>query len=281
MRLSKASLPPLIPPALLATGLTLACVAMNPTAISDFGPRVPAEVVISRSIRTDQRIDLPLDPTHADAPRPARPVAPVRIAVGDDAAPVLKALPAAVAPIEVVASGARADLVFDAAAKTLTEQGDVIATGLAVEDLPAAADRFALVRGLPGLVASGEQPVHLFPDQRAFMAGQRFNLVLGDVADRTAVVVVVSGGGTLQFLYPSRRDPAIVAGPELSFSVDVSEPFGADQIIAVTSKRDLEGLITALRRLDQRKAAGNLLGLLDALPKGDAKVGTVRIMTRR
>ncbi len=234
----------------------------------------------TRSIRTDERIDLPLDPTHADAPRPVRQITPVRIAARGDDAQALKNLAVRVAPFEIVPTTQRPDLVWDGAAKTLSERDDVIAYDVAAEDLPACADRLALVRSLAPLVQQGEQAVRLQPEGRSFRVGQRFTLSLPDVQDRTAIVFVITGDGTLQLLYPTRADPITVQSPDISFSADVSEPFGADQIVAMSSTRDIGDFVTALRRLDHRKAAGDVLGLLDALPNGAAKVGTIRIMTQ-
>jgi len=236
--------------------------------------------IVTRSIRTDQHIDLPLDPTHADAPKPVGSIAPVRIATREGANDALKGLTAGIAPLDVVAFGQRPDLVWDQASRTLTERDDVIAYEVTAEDLPAAADRLALTRGLAALAPQGEQAVRLQPDIRAFKAGQRLTVQVPDVLGRTAIVFVVSGDGTLQFLYPGRTDPATVPTADLSFAVDVSAPYGADQIVELTATGDSGDLVTALRRLDRRKAAGGALGLIEAAPKGSLKLGSVRILTQ-
>ena len=91
---------------------------------------------------------------------------------------------------------------------------------------------------------------------------------------------VVSGNGVIEFLYPVNNDIEPVLSADLTLPVDVSDPFGVDQVVAVTSTQTLDDFARAVRRFDRRRASGEVLGLLETLPPGSIKVGTVGITTQ-
>lgn len=237
----------------------------------------------TRGITTDQRIDLPLDPEHAEVPKPVRPLQPVRLAVvGDDKAALAGIVPH-VAPFEIVPASQHPDLVWDGKTPdgrgNLVYRDEVVAVGIAGEDLPAAVDRLALVRGLRELVQRAAQPLKLSPEERQFRTGQSVDVQVGDVGGRGVAVFGVAGDGTVALLYPTKTEPALATG-DVSFEVEVGEPFGTDQIVAISASKPLDDFIASLRRLDRRKAAGEVLGLIDRFQPGEIKVGTTGVSTQ-
>ncbi len=228
----------------------------------------------TRGIVTDQTVDLPLDPSRADAPRPTSPLAPVRLAARQGGAAAFDGLGPRVAPLEFVGPDARPDLVWDPASGDLAERGEVIATGVPKLELAGAADRVALIRRLRDLVQAAGQPLRLQPDDRAARIGTRLELQLSDVAGRSVALFAVDGVGRATLLYPMKTDPAVVAQPELAVPLDVGQPTGGDLIVALTSTADLSGFVQSLRRLDRRRAAGEVLGLIDAVAVPDLRTGT-------
>lgn len=265
---------PLALPALAAValiGVAAAVVAMaSPPS---------AERRVVRGIATDHRVDLPLDPGRADAPKPRTPPAPVKITTTASGSLGTGEIAGRVAPIEVVAVGARADLVWDPPTGELFERDEVVARRMVREDLPAAADRVALVRRVRELVQAAPRSIRLMPEERVARAGARLELQIPGVAGRSVVVVVVSGDGLVGLVHPARGEASAAAG-DVTVGLDVGEPFGQDQIVVVTSAKSLDGLAASLRRLDRRRAAGEVLGFLDALDPTTIDVGTQSVVTR-
>lgn len=232
--------------------------------------------VAVRGIVTDHHVDLPLDPSRADAPKPRTPPAAVRIAAK---AGRLDGLEARVAPIEIVAAGGTADLVWDEKTGDLADRDQIVARRVAKADLAAAADRVALVRRVRELVQRAPRPLKLTPEDRVLRPGARVDLTIAGAAGRSVAVVVISGDGTVGVVHPARGDRSRADG-DVQVALDAGPPFGVDQIVAVTSTRPLDDLVAALRRLDRRRAAGDVLGLFDALEPDGLEVGTQSVVTQ-
>ena len=229
-----------------------------------------------RGVYTDQRVDLPLDPARADAPNPRNPPAPVRIAPRNGG---LDGVEGRVAPIEIVAAGGAADLVWDTTSGDLLERDQVVARKVAKADLPAAADRVALVRRVREMVQRAPRALRLVPEERVLRNGARLDVTVAGVAGRAVVMLVVAGDGTTTLVHPLRSDRPKAEG-DVIVSLDAGPPFGTDQIVVVTAGRPLDEFVTSLRRLDRRRAAGEVLGLLDALEGEGVDVGTQSVVTQ-
>lgn len=240
---------------------------------------VDRPVGATRGITSDHRVSLPLDPGQADAPRPRVAPAPVRIAATAAGGLASGDVVARVAPIEVVAPGTRADLVWDTATGDLFERDEVVARRVAREDLPAAADRVALIRRVRELVQARPRALRLVPEERVARAGQRLEVQIGGVTGRSVIVLVVAGDGLVGLVHPGRGDKTAAAA-DVVVALDVGEPFGQDQVVVVTASQSLDGLATSLRRLDRRRAAGEVLGFLDTLDAATIDVGTQSVVTR-
>ena len=57
------------------------------------------------------------------------------------------------------------------------------------------------------------------------------------------------------------------------------DPFGADQVLAITSGAPMDGLVTALRELDKRRSAGRLFDVIRRFQPPDARLGLVGLFT--
>ena len=236
---------------------------------------------LPRGIVTDERIDLPLDPSRGEPPKPSRRSVAVKVATRDGDTASLVDLAPTVAPVEVVAPNAAPDLVWDAATRSVATGGETVAYGVDKADLPAIVDRVALVRRLAEMAAAAPQPVTVQPAGRVQRAGQHIDIEIDEFDARALVVFSVAGDGSIQFLYPMRLEPPANTSRGVAFSVEVAEPFGADQIVAVSSARALTDFVQSIRRLDGRRAAGAALGLLDTLAADDVRIGMVAVLTQR
>ncbi|TBW36589.1 hypothetical protein EYW49_13395 [Siculibacillus lacustris] len=259
--------------ALIWTLAVAAPVAAAPLVVDEGGS-------LLRGIVTDQSVDLPLDPSRADAPRPTSAVAPVRLAPKKGEPAVFDGLTGRLAPLEFVRADVRPDLVWDPASGELSERGDVVALAVDRADLPGAADRVALIRRVRELVQRAGQTMRLQPDDRAARLGARVELQISDVAGRSVAVFSVDGIGRTTLLYPTKLDPTVIAAPDLAVPLDASAPTGTDNLVVLSTTGDLSGFVRSLRRLDRRRAAGEALGLLDAVDGGDLRVGTRALMVQ-
>ena len=262
--------------AVLAAGLVSLVLVPVLRAGTDGGPLPTAA---TRSVRSDLAVDLPLDPSQADAPAPKSPVSPVRIAVRN--ATTAPAPPIArVAPVEIVAADAPSDLQWDAGSGDLRERDEVIARRIGQGDLAAAADRVALLRRVRDLVQSAAQTIRIAPEGRSFRLGTDLDLTLPRTSGRAVVIASVAGDGKENLMYPLRGDRPI-AETDVQVQLTASEPEGVEQIIVLSADRDLAALVVSLRRLDGRRAAGELLGLVDSVDRTGLIVGLQSIVVQR
>lgn len=59
----------------------------------------------------------------------------------------------------------------------------------------------------------------------------------------------------------------------------VREPFGADQIIAVTAEQRMTALEDALMQLNRRRAAAQAVAMMQKYAPGDARIGATSLFT--
>jgi hypothetical protein len=77
----------------------------------------------------------------------------------------------------------------------------------------------------------------------------------------------------VQALYPIGSDPPIVATTDYKFPVAVGEPFGADQVVAITSSQRLSDLEQAVKKMNQRRTAMEVYKLVERYAPADARIG--------
>lgn len=226
------------------------------------------------------------------APPSGKPAAPAQAGAGDATlGPRIRlasldgqaARLSGIAPIEagfdVVAPNQQPDLVWDPNAREAIAGGDVIARNLDAADLPAVVDRMAAVRGVKKLATQAPLTVRLSPDAKMHTRGQHVRVSVDDVGGRAFYVFNLAGDGTVQVLYPVGSDPSMFDKQSFQMEFAVREPFGSDQLVAVSAPQRLTEFDAALRRLNGRRSSVLAFkALLKDLSPG-ARVGSVALVT--
>ena len=102
---------------------------------------------------------------------------------------------------------------------------------------------------------------------------------MSEVKGRAVVLFNVSGDGTVQLLYPKGSDAPSAVSPSMRISLRVGEPFGAEQIIAVTSQQRMVDLEDILLQFNRRRASGQVVKSLAQYAPADARIGSVGFFT--
>jgi Caspase domain len=171
------------------------------------------------------------------------------------------------------------DLIWDPVSHDVIAWGDVIAYGIDPADIPTVIDRTAAIRTLKGKATQSPQVMRVSPDDRLHRNDQTVNIDLSEVGGRAVVLFNVSGDGTIQMLYPIGSDASPVRSANLRLPLRVREPFGAEQIVAVTSPQRMVDFEKALQQLNSRRASGQVIKSLERYMPADARVGSVGFFT--
>lgn len=204
----------------------------------------------------------PAPPLTAAPPMPSG--IPVRIAALDGRASRFAGLVAQDSPFEIVAPNQQPDLVWDQATREVNAAGDIIARDIDTADLPSVIDRMAMVRGIRLMSAEAPLSLRLLPEGKVHRRGVKVELTVDDVQGRAFYLINVTGDGTVQILYPdsARKDAKIYDKPQFKMEFGVSEPFGSDHIVAVTAPQPMAEFEREIKRLDNRRASGQLVTML-------------------
>jgi hypothetical protein len=229
--------------------------------------------------------------TPASAQRPAAappPPAPapaatalgtVRVAVLGNKRDLLANVEAREARFDVVATNDNPDLVWDPTSRDVLAGADIVARGIDRTDLPSVIDRVAAVNGFKRLAAKGPQAVRVLPDDKVHRRDSRIDVQVSGVAQRSLLMFNIAGDGTVQTLYPIGSDPPVIGSADYKFQVRVGEPYGADQVVAITSAQRLGDLEQALRKLNQRRTAVEVYKLVERYAPPDARIGAAGLYT--
>jgi Caspase domain len=171
------------------------------------------------------------------------------------------------------------DLIWDPVSHDVIAWGDVIAYGVDLPDLSTVIDRTAAIRTLKGIATQSPQIMRVSPDDRPHHNDSTVNIDLSEVGGRAVVLFNVSGDGTIQMLYPTGSDVSPVRFADLRIPLRVREPFGAEQVVAVTSQQRMVDFEKALRQLNLRRASGQVIKSLERYMPADARVGSVGFFT--
>jgi hypothetical protein len=211
--------------------------------------------------------------------RPAPQLDTIRLAVLGNQRELLKELEPREARFEAVAMADNPDLVWDPITLDVLTGGDVVAHQINRSDLPSVIDRFAAVNGFKRLAAKAPQTVRMLPDDKIHSRNSRIEVQVSGVAQRSLLLFNITGDGTVQALYPIGSDQPILATPDYKFPVVVGEPFGADQVVAITSSQRLNDLEQALKKMNQRRTAIEVYKLVERYAPPDARVGATSFYT--
>jgi caspase domain-containing protein len=257
-------------------GRTRGVVLLDPTEKSE--PRPPSP---SSQPAAAAPIALPSKPTVSVPPRPAvtTPLDSVRVAVLGNQRDLLKDLDSREARFEAVATTDNPDLVWDPISLDVLAGADVIAHQISRSDLPSVIDRLAAVNGFKRLAAKAPQTVRVLPDDKIHQRDSHIEVQVSGVAQRSLLLFNITGDGTVQALYPIGSDSPIVATTDYKFPVVVGEPFGADQVVAITSSQRLGDLEQALKKMNQRRTAMEVYKLVERYAPPDARIGATSLYT--
>jgi hypothetical protein len=212
-------------------------------------------------------------------PVAARIERPVRLAALDGNRAHFAGLTPRDAKIEIVAPVDNPDIVWDPASGDVTSWGDVIAYRIDKGDIASVADRAAAVRELKQMATNALQAVKIGPDDSLHRNESVVQIEVSDVAARALVLFNIAGDGTVQKLYPVGTDQAIIPSPSFRFPVRVQQPFGADQIVAITSAQRMPELEQVLQQLDKRRSAVQMIKMVQRYAPHDARIGSAGLFT--
>jgi hypothetical protein len=210
---------------------------------------------------------------------PAVPNAPIRLAVLDGQTARLVGLTPLETPFEIVHPKATADLIWDPNSGDVIADGDVVARGITKSDLPSLVDRAAAVRHLKQLAARAPQVIRVLPNSQIHRRGSRVEVQISQIENRALFLFDIAGDGTVQMLYPLGSDANTLSSQQYNLPIQVREPFGADQIIAVTAPQRMVELEQAFARLNERRTSGQVMKLLSRYADNGLRVGSVSVFT--
>jgi caspase domain-containing protein len=212
-------------------------------------------------------------------PQAGRAPKPVRVASLDGQSGHFSGLTRREAPFEIVLPVDYPDIIWDPKSRDVLAWGDVIAYKIDKNELSSVIDRAAAVRDLKQLATKSPQVIRMTPDDRLHRRDNTVHVQVAEVTGRALILFNIAGDGTVQLLYPIGADPRVTEKAEFTLKVRVREPFGADQIIAVTSEQRMTALEDALTQLNGRRAATQAIALMQKFAPGDARIGATSLFT--
>jgi hypothetical protein len=204
---------------------------------------------------------------------------PIRLAALDGVMTHFPNLTPREAAVEIVRPVDNPDLIWDPKSRDVIAWGDVVAYRVEQDDLTTVIDRTAAVRELKRIATKAPQVVRVAPDDSQHHNNEAVQIELSDVANRAIVLFDISGDGTIQMLYPIGSDAALSPIGSLRLPLRVQSPFGAEQVVAITSARRLNELEQALLELNRRKTPGQLIKIMAKYLPSDARVGSIGFFT--
>lgn len=220
-----------------------------------------------------------LDPAIASRPPATGDNPPVKIAALDGKATYFAGLAPREAAFATVPPVEHPDLMWDPVSHDVLAWGDVVAYGVDPRDLPSVIDRAAAIRDLKRITGKGAQAIRVSPDDSLHHSANLVQIALNDVAGRALILFNIAGDGTVQMLYPIASDPPVIRAADFSFPVRVREPFGSDQLVAVTSQQRMPELEQALQGLNRRRAAVQMINMVRRYAPADARIGSAGLFT--
>jgi hypothetical protein len=212
-----------------------------------------------------------------DSPAVPRAQAPIRLAALDGRTGYFANLKPRDVMVEIVRPVDNPDLIWDPNSHDVIAWGDVVAYKVDSSDLASVIDRTAAVRELKKISAKAPQLLRLTAGDEQHHNDDMVQVELSDVAQRSIVLVNVSADGTIQLLYPLGTDQN--TSSSFQISLRIREPFGADQVIAVTSTDRLSELEQVVSELNRRRAPGALIKSMMRYMPADVRVGSIGIFT--
>ena len=164
----------------------------------------------------------------------------------------------------LVTSAQSPDLIWDAASRhVVTGLGDVAAHDVGLAELPGVIGKHQAVRSVRALSARASLRMRVYPHDGAHREGARIEVEVDRLPHPRLTLLGFSGNGVVHYLYPLPSDPAAVpVGRPFRLALDVTPPFGADHVVAVSAASPLTALNSELEALEGRPAAHRAAELL-------------------
>jgi Caspase domain len=213
----------------------------------------------------------------------------------DETAPEVATKPIKIAPIngsvdlsglerrkthfQLTTSAADADLAWDSRSGDVIADGDVVAYRAEKADLPSIVDRMAAVQHIKQLLSRSPQTMKVGPDDALHHEFSKVVVEVLNVENRSLILFDIASDGTIQALYPSNSDVPFVDASNYRLPVVVRSPFGADQVVAITSAQRMLALEQVLREFNGRRTPVELVNLIERYAPQDARIGSVGIFT--
>jgi uncharacterized caspase-like protein len=217
--------------------------------------------------------------SQSSAPDTGRIDAPIRVAALDGKISYFPNPTSRDGAFQAVQPTDNPDLIWDPVSHDVISWGDVVAYGVDIADLPTVIDRTAAIRALKRIATQSPQVMRISPDDRQHHNDQSVEIDLSDAAGRALVVFNVSGDGTIQMLYPIGSDPSPIQSASLRLPLRVREPFGADQVVAITSRQRMVELEKVLLQVNRRRASAQVIKSLQRYMPPDARIGSIGFFT--
>jgi hypothetical protein len=215
----------------------------------------------------------------ASEPKAAPANPPIRLAALDGKADYFRTLKVRDSTLQAVQPTDNPDLIWDPTSHDVIAWGDVVAYGVELADLPTVIERTNAMRSLKSMSTQSPQVLRVSPDDRVHHRNQLVDVELSEVKGRAVVLFNVSSDGTVQLLYPKGTDAPSAGLDSMRVQLRVGEPFGAEQIIAVTAQQRMVDLEDILLQFNRRRASGQIVKSLARYIPPDARVGSVGFFT--
>jgi hypothetical protein len=205
---------------------------------------------------------------------------PVRLASLDGNSQHFAGLTPREVPFEIVAKNDNPDIFWDPATRDVIDAySDVVAYKVDKAELPNVIDRAAAIRELKLMWTKDPQVIKIGPDDSLHRNESLVQIELNNTEGRALIMFNITGDGTVQMLYPKGSDLAIIPDTAYSFPVKVREPFGHDQIVAITSEKRMSELEQVLLKLDGLRAATQMIKMVQRYVPKDARIGSAGLYT--
>jgi Caspase domain len=238
--------------------------------------RQPAIAAATSDLGTRSKITI----TSVDTEVPQSVSNPIRISSLDPKVD-LSGLQERESAFRVSHSSSDTDLVWDPKSGDVLSGGDVVAYHVEKSELPNVIDRTAAVQRLKKLLSRSPQKMNVQPDDAIHHEHSKVVVDVASVEGRALILFNLASDGTVQALYPHGSDSAFLSEAKYRLPLVVRSPFGADQVVAITSAQRMLALEQVLNEFDGRRGAAGLIKLLERYAPKDARFGSVGIFTAR
>lgn len=202
----------------------------------------------------------------------------VKIAALDGKTSYFAGLSQQVAAIPVTPD-ASPDLVWDPRTRDVLSGPDIIARDVDPAGLPGVVERTLALSWLKQRATRASQAIRLMPGDQIHRKGTRIEVEVSQLDKRFLVLFNLSGNGAVQLLYPLGSDPPQRTTPNYNVEFQVREPFGSDEIIAVTSNQRLVELERLLAQSARHVNPDRLAEVMTRAEPQGVRIGYVGLFT--